>query len=85
MQNITLDLKSILKELEYSNKRVLLDDVKHISKTLRNEGKKIKIHPPYCMACGFVFKQNIKTLKIPSKCPKCKEQRISWPSIEIKN
>ena len=83
-QKATLDLKSILKELEYSSKKALLNDIKHISKTLKNDGKVIKIQPPYCIACGFVFKQNIKTLKIPSKCPKCREQRISWPMIEIK-
>ena len=84
-QNATLDLRQIMKELEYPSKRALLNDTMSISKTLRNKGKHLIILPPSCIACGFVFQIKETNLKIPSKCPKCKQQRISWPSIKVKD
>ena len=84
-QKATLDLRQIMRELEYSNKRALLNDIMSISKTLRNKGKDLIIDPPSCIACGFIFQVKAINLKIPSKCPKCKQQRISWPSIKVKD
>jgi len=83
-QNILLDLRNIIKELEYPNKRALIEDIKSIAKTLKNEGIQLKINPSSCASCGFIFKQKFDSLKIPSKCPKCKQERINWPSIEVK-
>ena len=37
-QNILLDLRSIIKELECSSKKVLIEDIKSVAKTLKNEG-----------------------------------------------
>ncbi|MFX0070268.1 MAG: transcriptional regulator [Candidatus Hermodarchaeota archaeon] len=78
-----IDLKRILKEFEYRNKKTLINDVLSIAKTIRNEGKKLVVYPASCVACGYVFRQKKSDLKIPSKCPKCREQRIDWPSIQI--
>lgn len=77
------DLKSLLRELEYSGKKRLITDIKHIAKTLRNEGLQILVHPASCRACGYIFNQKAYRLKIPSKCPKCKEERIKWESIKV--
>jgi len=79
-----LDLRRIIKELECSSKKVLIEDIKSVAKTLKNEGTQLKINPSSCASCGFIFKQKIDSLKIPSKCPKCKHERINCPSIEIK-
>jgi len=81
----TIDLKSILRELEYSNKRALIEDIMSITKTLKSKGIMLTVEPPSCIACGYIFQQTINHLKIPSKCPKCKQQRINWPSIKIIN
>ena len=84
-QNATLDLRQIMKELEYPSKRALLNDTMSISKTLRNKGKHLIILPPSCIACGFVFQIKKTNLKIPSKCPKFKQQMISCTSIKVKD
>ena len=80
----SIDLKDLMKDLEYSNKKNLINDVMSISKTLRNEGLQLVISPSSCKACGYVFRHKKAELKIPSKCPKCREQRIEWPSIRVK-
>ena len=80
-----LDLKPLINELEYNNKKTLIHDIESISKTLRSEGIQLLIKSASCIACGFVFGLKRGALKIPSKCPKCKQQRINWPSISLKN
>ena len=71
--------------MEYPSKRVLINDIISISKTLKNEGKYLIINPPSCAACGYTFLLKGTTLKIPSKCPKCREERIYWPTIRMKD
>lgn len=83
-EGAVIDLKTSLREMEYSNKKTLIHDIKSIAMTLKNKGVTLTIYPPRCIACGFIFQQTIKSLKIPSKCPKCREERIEWPSITIK-
>ena len=80
----SIDLKNLMKELEYSNKKNLINDILSISKTLRNEGLHLAISPLSCKACGYVFRHKKTELKLPSKCPKCREQRFEWPSIRVK-
>jgi hypothetical protein len=77
------DLKAILRELEYPGKKRLINDIKHIAKTFKHKGLQILVRPASCKACGYQFDQKGLTLKIPSKCPECKEERIKWPSIKI--
>jgi predicted Zn-ribbon and HTH transcriptional regulator len=84
VQKETIDLRFILRELEYPNKNSLLKDVNSIVKTLKNKGITLIITPPSCISCGYLFKQQSKEFKIPSKCPKCKQQRIEWPLIKAK-
>ena len=73
---ISTDLRSLMREFEYPNKRILINDVMSITKTLKNKGLLLSISPPSCKVCGYVFQHKKTTLKIPSKCPKCREQRI---------
>ena len=77
------DLRSLMKEFEYPSKKNLIKDITSIAKTLKNDNLKLIISPPLCSACGYVFRIKKDALKIPSKCPKCKEQRIEWPSIRL--
>ena len=82
-EKFTIDLRMILRELEYPNKHALINDVSSIIKTLNRQNIKVKIVPPSCIACGFEFKLKKDMIKIPSKCPKCREQRIDWPMLSI--
>ncbi len=79
-----LDLKALLKEFEYDNKKQLLDDIERIAGALRREGRELLIQPPSCIACGFVFSPRDRYLQIPSKCPKCHAERITWPRVKLR-
>ncbi|MGV9172833.1 MAG: hypothetical protein ACOC44_12860 [Promethearchaeia archaeon] len=78
------DLKFIMRELEYSSKKALMEDIFSINKTLQNEGKQIYVRPACCQACGYEFTQEGNKLRIPSKCPQCKSEGIAWPSLKLK-
>ena len=79
------DLRTLMREMEYPNKKVLINDIESITKTLKNDRIILQIQPASCIGCGFVFRRKPKdAFKIPSKCPKCKQQRIEWPSLKIK-
>ncbi len=61
------------------------EHLKHIAKTLRRRhGGKAVLYmiPPRCRNCGYVF-TDLKEPKRPSKCPRCKSQRIEPPRFYI--
>ncbi|HMF32921.1 MAG TPA: transcriptional regulator [Candidatus Lokiarchaeia archaeon] len=78
-----LDLRFLLKELEYENKKYLISDVERIAAALRRENRVLLVQPPTCIACGFIFPVAGKKFRIPTKCPKCRKERIAWPSIKL--
>ncbi|MFX1256784.1 MAG: hypothetical protein ACFFAN_02915 [Promethearchaeota archaeon] len=85
IQKETIDLRTLFRELEYPNKKVLINDIMSIARTLKSKGLSLFIYPSSCIACGYRFQQKLNLLKIPSKCPKCRQQRINWPSIKVKS
>ena len=78
-----VDLTHLMAELRYSKKESLIEDVKSLAKSLSAEGKVLLVEPPSCVNCGFVFDIGDRGFRIPSKCPRCKQQRISWPRIAL--
>ncbi len=63
----------------------LYDDIIHASRSLqrRSNGRlMIVMEPPKCAVCGFTFKE-LKRLRKPSKCPKCRSERILPPRFLI--
>lgn len=72
LQNIANFYKTDLKDI--------LEDVEHIRESIKP--KKLKMVPPYCKKCGFVFKERNR-IKTPSKCPKCKSEWIEAPLFRI--
>ncbi len=85
---------SLLEEKDYSvselvqvigirgkgSKKLILDDLKAIQKTLKREGKVLLVKPAECRKCGFVFRPEIN---IPSRCPRCKSEWIEEPRFMI--
>ncbi|HDD26411.1 MAG TPA: transcriptional regulator [Acidilobales archaeon] len=64
---------------------IIYDHLRHAAKTIRrlSEGRlQLVMQPPYCLNCGYVFKDLDRPRK-PSKCPKCKSQRIAPPRFKI--
>lgn len=63
----------------------LLEDLNHVAKTVRRQsaGKyQLVMRAPFCRSCGYVFK-NLEKARIPSKCPRCKDERISPPAFML--
>lgn len=58
-----------------------LDDLRHIHKSLRRAKTHLMMVPPRCVACGFVF--DAEEPKAPSKCPKCKSDRLVDPIFKV--
>jgi predicted Zn-ribbon and HTH transcriptional regulator len=81
---IELNLELIHTEFEYPNKASLIEDLKKVALSLKAEGYRIRIIPATCIACGYVFKDKSEDIKIPSRCPKCKNERINWPKLALK-
>ncbi|MFO8016033.1 MAG: transcriptional regulator [Candidatus Woesearchaeota archaeon] len=55
--------------------RWIIDDLKHIRRTIEKEGLSLRSEPAYCRKCGFVFRDRDK-VKAPTKCPKCRSEWI---------
>ena len=57
----------------------------HIAKTVRQKSRgseNLIMMPPKCKVCGYIFKDLDKPKK-PSKCPKCRSERIEKPRFKI--
>jgi predicted Zn-ribbon and HTH transcriptional regulator len=76
------DIDELILELEIHDKRILINDLQHIERSLKRLHQKLIMKPAQCQECGFIFDK--KRIKYPSKCPKCKGQRILSPQFKIK-
>lgn len=74
------ELARILDMRGKGSKKVILEDLKVISKIAKREGMVLLIKPAQCRKCGFVFKAEIN---IPSRCPKCKSEWIEEPRFKL--
>lgn len=50
--------------------------LEHLARSLKQSGGRLHVEPARCLACGFVFKDRSRLDK-PSRCPKCKSQRLT--------
>ena len=71
-----------LKRILSLSPKQLEDELRHVERSAKNQGKKLKIEPPECRECGFVFKER-KRLSPPNRCPKCKSEWIEDPRFEL--
>jgi predicted Zn-ribbon and HTH transcriptional regulator len=56
-------------------------DLMHIGKSIYPR-QELRMEIPVCRTCGFQFKERAK-LKPPSKCPKCRHEKITEPKFWI--
>lgn len=75
------DIDELIMELEIFDKKILINDLQHIERSLKRLPQKLTMKPAQCQECGFTFDK--KRIKYPSKCPKCKGQRILSPQFKI--
>ena len=54
--------------------------LRHVEKTLRARGSKLRVTSPRCRDCGFGFPgRTAKHLHPPGRCPRCRGERIDPP------
>ena len=75
------DIDDLFIALEIYDKRILIDDLKHIRLSLKRVAQNLIMKPAHCQECGFTFDK--EKIKYPSKCPKCRGQRIISPRFKI--
>jgi predicted Zn-ribbon and HTH transcriptional regulator len=71
---------SEIARLYYVPLKEVLDDVKHLRKTLKQSAYRLDNHP-ICRKCGFVF--STEKLSKPSKCPQCRSTWLEEPVVQI--
>jgi transcriptional regulator len=75
--------EELRRELETTAKR-LEDDLRHVERSVRREGERLRVDPPGCLACGFVFHgREPRRFQAPGRCPRCRSERIRQPRFRI--
>jgi predicted Zn-ribbon and HTH transcriptional regulator len=59
----------------------VLDDVKHLRKTLKQSTYRLDVTAAECRKCSFVF--STEKLSKPSKCPQCRSTWLEEPVVQI--
>ncbi len=63
--------------------REVADHLRHLEMTLRQGAERLHTSSPECVSCGFGFEGREKHSR-PSRCPRCKSERLSRPRFRIK-
>lgn len=56
------------------------EEVRHVE---RSAGRDLRVTPAECPDCGFVFRERDR-LTAPSRCPKCKKERVDPPLFTLR-
>ncbi len=82
LQEGIFDARELSQALGIREKEVY-EHMPHIEKTVVSQGKTVEIIPSHCTVCGFTFKDRKRPSR-PSRCPKCKRERIESPKFTIR-
>lgn len=94
IMRILLESKSALSARELAEivgldpataEKQIYEHLKHITKTLRRKyGRRAVLYmiPPRCKNCGYEFR-DLSEPRRPSRCPKCRSQRIEPPRFYV--
>ncbi|MFC3956832.1 transcriptional regulator [Halovivax cerinus] len=59
----------------------VLTHAEHLSKSLEHTDERLLVAPPTCSECGFEDFDDL--LNRPSRCPSCKHEGVSEPTIVV--
>ncbi|MEZ5330806.1 MAG: transcriptional regulator [Thermoanaerobaculia bacterium] len=63
---------------------VLEEDLAHIAKSVRAEGRRLRIDPARCPQCGFTLRPpRPGSIHPPSRCPRCRNERLEGPWLRV--
>ncbi len=82
LQGRVLTAREISGEIGISEKEVA-SHLPHIHRSLARRGQKLVVTPSRCLECGYTFK-NHNRFKKPSRCPKCKSERLEPPRFSCR-
>ena len=80
--DVPLTAQEISERLQLESRSVVNEDLAHIARSVRIEGKQLLVKPASCAKCGYTFTSR-SSAKKPSKCPKCKSEWIIEPRFII--
>ncbi len=81
---LTIDEIAYALGLKHFSRRELESDLMHVIMTAKRKGfMRIKVIPPQCIDCGYVFPGRRESIRKPSKCPRCGSHRIIGPWFRI--
>lgn len=73
-----------LREVLQLSVRDLEEELRHVERSLRPQGRRLVISPPRCRDCGFAFPgRRSRHLHTPGRCPKCRGERIDPAQLRI--
>ena len=79
-----LGFEELRREME-APARLLEDDLRHIERSLKAGSARLRIEPARCLSCGFTFEDRAaRHLHAPSRCPRCRSERIADPRFQIR-
>jgi hypothetical protein len=58
--------------------------LEHLRKSAASAGERFEIEPAVCNKCDYVFADRDKLTR-PTRCPKCKSERIDPPRFRIRS
>jgi predicted Zn-ribbon and HTH transcriptional regulator len=76
-----LTLRELSAEVRVSEKD-LPQHLEHVARSARADGERLEVDPARCLACGFAFQDRTRLTR-PSRCPRCKGQRLSAARYRI--
>lgn len=64
--------------------RTLEDDLRHLERSTRRAGRRLRVCPPECLDCGFEFRgRERRHFHTPSRCPVCRSEHILDPTFHL--
>jgi transcriptional regulator len=62
--------------------REVAEHLRHLEHTFAHGPERLRTTAPHCIPCGFVFETRRKHSR-PSRCPRCKSERLSPPRFRL--
>lgn len=92
MATIRQEIISLLSDEEYGageisremsiQEKEVYNHLSHISRSVKSQKRELVIAPSQCILCGYSFETR-KRFTRPSRCPRCKSERIKEPRYRI--
>lgn len=81
LENGVMSCRDLSRATHQSEKEVL-EHLRHLQLSLRQQAKTLKVEPSVCRKCNYVFEQRSRLTK-PGKCPACRHTTIDPPLFSI--